>query len=178
MLIAKPELDARDVARVMRVLRSVDKELVADLRTSLRTDLKPVGKAIESKINGLRAPMSGMMREGVRKPNRTAWGRVSSSVSITPGTSRRNTNIVSININASKAVGIAIAENAGTKSRGKDARGASFIRRIEWVVPGWPNGGRFVYRTFMPFKSSVYAMATDIINRWSEKTSRELERIQ
>lgn len=176
MLTAKLELDAQDVARVMRVLRSVDNSLVAELRTSLRSDLNPVAKALASRVNASPAPMSGMLRDGVRKPNRTAWGKVSSSVSITPGSSRKNKNVVSINVNASKAVGVAIAENAGSKTRGKDLRGALFIRRIEWAVPGWPNGGRYVYRLFMDYKPFVYETSKNIVNRWADKTSLELEK--
>lgn len=172
----RAEVDARDVARVVRILKGVDKSLVTELRSSMKSGILPIARAIEGRVNSNSAPMSGMNREGVTKPNRYRWGKVRASVSVTPGYSRRSANLVTIKYAVPKnAVGLSIAENAGSKSQGKNIQGQMFIRRIAEVVPGWPKGGRYLYRAFMPYKPHVYDLAKNILVRWSAKTNRELE---
>lgn len=177
MVVAvRAEVDARDMARVVRVLRNIDKDLVTELRTSMKSGIMPIARGIESRVNSTPAPMSGMMREGRSRPNRYRWAKAKASVSITPGYSRRSSNLVTIKYAVPKdRAGLAIAENAGSKSRGTTPQAQFFIRRIEQVSPGWPHGGRFLYRAFMPYKPAVYGLAENILKRWIAKTNRELE---
>lgn len=170
------EVDARDIARVARVLKSVDSSLIDELRTSMKSSIVPIAKMIESRINSNSVPMSGMNREGKKKPNRYNWARVRTTVSVTPGYSKKSPNLVTIKYAVpTNRVGLAIAENAGSKSNGKNIQGQMFIRRIATVVPGWPNGGRYVYRAFMPYRPHVFRLAENILMRWVDKTNRELE---
>jgi len=174
----RAEVDARDMARVNRFLRDVDKTIVDELRSSMKAGIFPIAKQIAAKANSFSVPMSGMSREGVRKPNRTQWGalRVTpSKISVTPGKSKKNPNLVTIKFDGTKAVGMVIADQAGTKTRGNGLRGQFFIERLNNVVPGWQRGGRYLYRAFMPYQPYVYRLGESILQRWIAKTNRELE---
>jgi hypothetical protein len=171
-------VDAQDMARVNRILRSVDTSLTDELRSSMKRGILPVAEMIAKRANSYSVPMSGFSREGVRKPNRTQWGalRVSASkISVTPGRSRKSPSLVTINFDGKKAVGLVIAENAGTKTGGNGLRGQLFVARINAMVPGWQNGGRYLYRAFMPYQSHVYRLGESILQRWISKTNMELE---
>lgn len=169
----RAEVDAQDMARVNRVLNGIDKSLVAELRSSMKSGVFPIAQQIARRANGYPVPFSGMAKGG-----RTAWGALNitpAKVSVTPGRSRKSTNLVTMNFDGRKAVGLAIAENAGTKSSGKTRSGQFFIQRLNSVVPGWQNGGRYLYRAFMPYQPHVYRLAENILSRWIETTNRDLE---
>jgi len=168
----RPEVNARDIAKVARVLRSVDKNLIDDLRKPMKAAITPIAGMIQNRVNANPAPMSRMT-----KPGRLQWKKLTARVSITPGYSRKSPNLVTIDMGKSNAAGVAIAENAGSKSAGKSARGQIFIRQLKTVVPGWDNGGRFVYRAFMPYKLPIYRLAENILERWTESTNRKLENL-
>lgn len=172
----RAEVDAQDIARVVRVLRKVEPSLVAELRTSMKSGILPIARSIEARVNSNPVPLSGMNRESATRTNRYRWAKAKASVSVTPGYSRRSANLVTIQYRVPKdRAGLAIAENAGTKSRGATPQAQFFIRRIEEVAPGWPKGGRFLYRAFMPYKSAVYGLGENILKRWIAKTNQELE---
>lgn len=172
----RAEVDARDLARVMRVLKSVDKSLADDLKNTIKPALDPIAKQIGARVNSTPAPMSGMTKIPGRNPGRYEWAPGRISVSVTPGFSFKSPNLVTIRFATPKdRAGIPIAENAGSKSQGKNIQGQLFIKRIMTVVEGWPNGGRFLYRTFMPYKPHIYTLAENLVIRWTEKTNRELE---
>ena len=169
----RAEVDARDMARVVRVLKNLDASLVTELRSSMKSGILPIAQNIMQRANSYPVPFSGMERG-----TRTRWGalRVSASkISVTPGRSRKSPNLVTINFDGKNAVGLAISENAGTKSSGKTKSGQFFIQRLNAVVPGWQNGGRFLYRAFMPYQPHVYRLADSIMQRWINKTNQELE---
>lgn len=175
-LSMRAEVDARDIARVVRVLRAVEPSLVAELRTSMRSGVLPIAKMLEGRVNQNAAPMSGMNRRGVTKPNRLRWAKGAATVSVTPGYSKKSPNLVTIAYRVPKtAVGLAVAENAGSKSAGNSPQGRAFIRQITTVVPGWPDGGRYLFRSFMPYRPHVFRLAENILMRWVDKTNRELE---
>lgn len=174
----RAEVDAGDIARVARVLRNIEPDLIADLRQTMRGPLFPIAQRIAARANSYPVPMSGMLRAGVRKPIRTVWGALRitpSKISVTPGRSRRSPSLVTMNFDGSRAVGLVIAENAGTKTQGSSLRGKLFIERINATVPGWQNGGRYLYRAFMPYKSHVYQLGENLLQRWIAKTNRVLE---
>lgn len=174
MVVAiRAEVDAADMARVNRILRTVDTSIVDELRSSMKMGILPIAQQIARRANSYPVPMSGMRNAG-----RTTWGALTvspSKISVTPGRSRKSPNLVTINFDGRKAVGLAIAENAGTKTRGNGRRGEMFIARINAMVPGWQNGGRFLYRAFMPYQPHVYRLAENILQRWISKTNNELE---
>lgn len=169
----RAEVDARDMARVARVLRKLDTSLVDELRSSMKQGILPIAEQIAKRANSYPIPMSGMANNG-----RTKWGALkvsASKISVTPGRSKKSPNLVTINFDGKKAVGLAIAENAGTRTSGNGLRGQYFIARINSMVPGWHNGGRFLYRAFMPYQPHVYRLADNILKRWISKTNNELE---
>ena len=71
--------------------------------------------------------------------------------------------------------GVVIADFAGRKSNGKSLRGRLFIQNLNRVIPGWPRGGRVIYKAFMPYKPFVYSSAERIVNAWSDGVSRKLD---
>lgn len=168
----KLEVDSREIAKVMRVLRTLDKDLVADLRPNLRSAVKPYADATAARINGQRAPMSGMLKYSSKM-----WGPVKGKVSIsTAASTRNNPNLIEVSMTpASGMPGVAIADMAGRVTRGKSLRGQLFIQQLNRVVPGWSRGGRIIYKAFMPYKPHVNSSAARIINAWSEGVSRKLD---
>jgi hypothetical protein len=169
----RAEVDARDMARVARVLNRVDKSLIDELRSSMKSGIMPIGQLIAARVNAGGIPLSGMSHRG---PTRWLPVKVSAQkVSVTPGVSRKNTNLVTLNFYNKQARGLAIAENAGSRSAGESPQGKAFIRNLNAVVSDWPNGGRFLYRAYMPFKPHVEKLGENILKRWIAKTNKEIE---
>jgi hypothetical protein len=167
---ARAEVDARDFARVIRVIKSIDKDLANELSRTIKPAITPIAKMIEARVNANRPPMSGMLRPGPKQ-----WNKLGATVRVTGGFSWRSPNLVTIDFSKPSAAGVAIAENAGSKSAGNSLRGQLFIRRIQTVVPGWDNGGRYLYRAFMPYQSAVYGLAENLVERWIARVNRKLE---
>jgi hypothetical protein len=171
----RAEVDARDMARVARVLRSVDKSLIDDLRDTMRPALQPIAGQIATRASSIPPPMSGFVNRG-----RKRWGGLRAmKVSVTPGYSRKNQTLVSMNFATKGGEGMYIADMAGSKNLlfSKNPRvGRPFIENLNRIVSGWDNGGRFLYRTFMPYKPVINRLAENILLRWIEKTNRELEK--
>jgi hypothetical protein len=173
----RAEVDARDIARVARVLRKVDKELLNDLGRSMRSGIGGTARDIAAKANANGAPLSGMRGHN----GNTKWGNVRASVSTRPGRMRSGWgDLVTINVDAGKTSrGMYISEFAGSKNPNGspfDARGPWFVGMLNLRVPGWDKGGRYVYRAFMPFKDNIYRLAESLVEKWSERVSGELEK--
>ena len=168
----KLEVDSREIAKVMRVLRTLDKDLVADLRPNLRNAIKPYANATAARINSQRAPLSGMLKYSSKM-----WGPVKAKVSIsTAASTRNNPNLIDISITPAAGMpGVVIADFAGRVSQGKSLRGRLFIQNLNRVIPGWSRGGRIIYKAFMPYKPHVNSSAERIINAWTEDVSRKLD---
>lgn len=172
----RAEVDARDVARVMRVLRKVDKSLADELKSSIGSGIQPIADLIGNRVSANSAPMSGMTRRGVNRPNRYEFAKGKMKVRVTPGFSFRSPNLVTLEYLLPKnRVGVAIADMAGRKTQGNSPQGQAFIRQIMTVVPGWGDGGRYVFRAFLPYRSHVYRLGENILARWVAKTNQELE---
>jgi hypothetical protein len=166
----RPEVDARDFARVTRILRSIDKDLIADLRAPMKEAIAPLAKMVVNRANSFPVPMSGMSRPGPKQ-----FAPVFATTHITPGFSRKNPNLVEIKIKPTGGAGMFIADMAGRVSAGKSPQGMSMIRTLNTVVPGWHRGGRYIYRAFMPYRQTLYNLANNILNRWVDGTNRKLE---
>lgn len=172
----RAEVNARDIAYVMRVLKRVDKSLADEFKQTIKPAITPLANMIGNKVNASRPPMSGMTAERIGKPSRYEWAKGRITVSVTPGFSRRSPDLVQIRFRTpTDKAGIAIAENAGSLTGGKNIQGQRFIQQIVNVVPGWPNGGRYLYRMFMPYKPHILRLGENILNRWTERVNRELE---
>jgi hypothetical protein len=172
----RPEVDARDMAKVARILRKVEKELLNDLGRSMRTGIGGTAQQISADANANGAPLSGMANHN----GATKWGPVKATISTRPGRSRFGWgDLVTINMDAGRSSrGMYIAEFAGSKNASSsDARGSWFVGMLNIRVPGWFKGGRFVYRAFMPYKLSIYNLAENLLEDWTRRVNNELENI-
>lgn len=166
------EVDSREIAKVMRVLRTLDKDLVKDLRPNLRSAVKPYAEATAARINSQRAPLSGMLKYSSKM-----WGPVKAKVSIsTAASTRNNPNLIDISMMpASGMPGVPIADMAGRVTQGKSLRGRLFIQNLNRVIPGWSRGGRIIYKAFMPYKPHVNIATARIIDAWTDGVTRKLD---
>ena len=174
----RAEVNAQDMAKVARILRKVDKELLNDLGRSMRSGIGGTARDIAATANQNGAPLSGMTNHN----GNTKWGNVKASISTRPGRQRFGWgDLVTINVDAGRASrGMYIAEFAGYKnSNGSptDARGPWFVGMLNLRVPGWDKGGRYVYRAFMPFKATIYRLAESLVEKWTDRVNVELENV-
>lgn len=165
-------VNARDVARTFRVLRRVDNDLVKELRSGLRTELKPLAQSIAANYP------SGTDLEGFRQTfGRWEWGvKVAGTVKVTPGRARKGAgrnNLVSLGMNFKGAVPY-VVEMFGWRSKGKTPQARVLYGAIQRRFPGWPNGGRLFYKDFLSERDRVTRESVDIINDWTVKVNQEL----
>lgn len=179
------KLNANDVARTFRILRKLEPEMVKELRKELRTELKPMAKAIASQYPSNPA-LSGFMQTY----GRWGWGKVTGTVRITPGKSRKGAGrnrLVSLSMNYNTATPF-VVEFIGRKpdtlgnynspryKKRPYGQGSALSRNLQDDFPAWPNGGRLFYKQFTKDWRTAYNAAERIINRWSEEVSKELNR--
>lgn len=172
-------IDKREMAQVVRVLNTVDKDLVKDLRLTMSRGLRPLGEQIARRANSVPIPMSGMTPQKSRSKWR--WGKLRVKVTVDTRYSRGSTTLVSIDFNAvGRYVGMYIAERAGSQNLSRTnnrAKGERFVRRLNYVVPGWEKGGRFMFKASLPYHKHIWRLGENIMIRWAEKTSQQLEKI-
>jgi len=174
-VLVRAEVDAQDMARVARVLRSIDRELMNDLKRSMMPDLETVAKQIAAEASANGAPMSGMRHRG-----NTKWGPVRGSLSVTPGRARGGWgNLATMEFRAGKSNrGLYIAEFAGTagmKWSKNPRKGIPFVEQLNRAVPNWKNGGRYIYRAFMPKQTIIYLRAQLYVALWADRVTAALE---
>lgn len=165
------ELNADDVARTFRVLRKLDPDAVTELRKELRGELNPMAKAIAAKYPS-NPPLSGFMQTF----GRWGWGKVTGTVKVTPGKSRKGAGrnrVVSLSMNYQNATPF-VVEMIGRRNKGISPQGQVLYDQVQRLFPAWPKGGRIFYNDFQAKWRTAYDASEDIINRWSEKVSREL----
>ena len=121
------------IAETVRVLRTIDKEIVNSARRDLRTGAKPVADAVRANIPS-EAPLRGMVHNG-----RTGWQpsgvKVTVKTNFTKKAERKGTSLVSIvagsqGKNSRGSAAFQIADIAGRKARGKTASGRAMIRKL------------------------------------------------
>jgi len=171
----RAEVDAQDMARVARVLRSVDRDLINDLKRSMKPDLESIAKQIATEASANGAPMSGMRHNG-----NTKWGPVRGSLSVTPGRSRGGWgNLATLEFRAGKTRrGLYIAEFAGTANLAwskNPRKGIPFVEQLNRAVPNWKKGGRYIYRAFMPKQTIIYLRAQIYVSSWAKRVTAALE---
>ena len=171
-MIETPTLDAKDVRRVLNVLKTVSPTITKDLRTDLRSKLGPVSKDVTADLGDRsNPPLSGFANSGA-----TSWSGTRTSISFTPGKSRSGGNsLVSIRVTPlGKRRGIYIAELAGSRSSGLSARGANLISVLNSRKPMKGRGGRYIYNKFRELRPEVITLATSILNGTFTKLAKEL----
>jgi hypothetical protein len=168
-----PTLDADDVARTFRVLRKLDPDSVKVLRTGLRNDLKGTAKAIAGEY-----PAQPLLSGFQQTFGRWDWGKVTGTVKVTPGKSRKGAgrqSVVSLSMNYRSATPF-VMDMFGQRSTGRTPQGRNLYRVLQDRVPGWPNGGRIFYGKFLRQREAVISRSVDIINKWSDDVTKELSR--
>ena len=161
-----------NVAETFRVLRKIDPDLVKELRKELQSDLKPLAKAIAAKY-----PSQPTLSGFERAYGRWGWDRVTGTVKITPGKTRKGAgrnNLVSLSMNYKTATPF-VLDMIGRKNPGISPQGQALFRAINEQFPAWPNGGRIFYKPFKESREKVVSAAEQTINRWSIKVSEELK---
>ena len=167
------KLNATDVSRTFRVLRKLDKTSVAELRKELKSELVPMAKAIAS-VYPANPALSGFMQTY----GRWGWGSVTGSVKVTPGKSRKGAGrnaVVSLSMNYKTATPF-VWDMIGRRNDGITPQGQALYRQVQNQFPAWPKGGRVFYKPFNEKWRVAYNASETIINRWSEKVSKELSR--
>ena len=171
-MIETPTLDAKDVRRVLNVLKTVSPTITKDLRTDLRSRLGPIAKQVTADLGGRsNPPLSGFANNGA-----TSWSGTRTSISFTPGNSRTGANsLVAVRVTPlGQKRGIFIAELAGSRSSGLSARGANLISVLNSRQPMRGRGGRYIYNKFRELRPQVVTLATSILNNTFEKFAKEL----
>lgn len=160
-----------DVARTFRILKNVDPDLVKELRQELQSELKPLAKAVAAKY-----PSQPTLSGFAQAYGRWGWDKVTGTVKITPGKTRKGAgrnNLVSLSMNYKTATPF-VLDMIGRKNPGISPQGQALYRAINEQFPAWPNGGRIFYKPFKAAASNIQGHAETIINRWSDKVSKEL----
>jgi hypothetical protein len=166
------QVGVENTAKTFRILRNLEPDLVKELRQELQSDLKPVAKAIAAKY-----PTQPTLSGFEQTYGRWGWDKVTGTVKITPGKSRRGagrTSLVSLSMNYKSATPF-VLDMIGRKNPGISPQGQALFRAINNQFPAWPNGGRIFYKPFKESRDQVVSSAEDTINRWSDKVSRELD---
>ena len=165
-----PQVGAEGIRKALAILRESEETVVKDLRGELRAKIGPLAKQTAEAVPS-RPPLSGM---GNNSP--TGWSTVRSSVAVTPGRSRKTGNhLVSIRVTPrGKQRGVYIAELAGSRSGGTQARGRRLIDVLNQRYPMKGKGGRFAYNKFRTLRPDAVKLAVDIINRTVKKLDKKL----
>ena len=141
------------IAETVRVLKTIDKEIVNTARRDLRSGAQPVANAIKSNIPN-EAPLRGMIHNG-----RTRWQPAGISAKVktnfTKKAQRNETSLVSIVVgakgkNATGAASFQIADMAGRKSSSG---------RSDTIKPYAYKGGTRTHRNNGQGRAMIHALS-------------------
>jgi hypothetical protein len=161
--------DVVGIPETVKVLRSIDKQIVNDARKDLRTGVMPVVNAIKSNIPS-EAPLRGMVHNG-----RTGWNPAGIGVKTKTDFSKRavknESSLVSIIVggkgrSSSGAAAFQIADMAGKKRSGNTASGRAMISRL--------NAQRQASRYAWPAALREIPFIEDVVNGTIKKLTETL----
>lgn len=163
------------VTEAVRELNKIDKDIVKQLRTDMKTLLLPEAKELAGDID-LKPPLSGFNHSG-----RTRWTGARGSVSVTPSRIRKDKDespIVTIRLlGKGKGAGFEIAEKAGMRnlrySKNRSA-GQQFVKNLNQRAPFNFKGGRFAYGFFLQKRKPIEGKALAVIERFADKVNRRI----
>lgn len=171
------KLDANQVRKALRLLKSIDEEAVKDLRKDLKTRLSPFATQIANAAPPPTSPpLSGMANKG-----RLGWGDRRGSVGFTPGKNRANANnLVAIRISpvpiATGQAGFMLAELAGTRSSGLTPSGQNLVSVLGARAPLPGKGGRYFYKQFRLLRPDIVKLSESILNSTFDRIDAELKK--
>lgn len=165
-----PSVGAEGIRTALKVLKDTEPTVVKDLRGELRSKLSNIAKQTADAVPTT-PPLSGF---GNNSP--TGWTTVRASIGVTPGRSRKTGNhLVSIRVTPrGKQRGVYIAELAGSRSGGSQARGRRMIDVLNQRFPMVGKGGRFAYKKFRLLRPDAVRIAVGIVNRTVQKLDKKL----
>lgn len=166
------EVDANELQKTYRVLRNVAPHLVKELRQELQSELKPLAKAIAQKY----PTNPGRLYGFYWSYDPWAWGKATGSVKTTFGKRRgggNRDNLVALSMGYRSATPYVI-DMIGRVSTGATPQAQKLYEVVNRMFPGWPNGGRVFYKPFKDARPNISKHAENIINRWSDKVTKEL----
>ena len=161
--------DVVGIPETIKVLRSIDKQIVNDARKDLRTGVMPVVNAIKANIPN-EAPLRGMVHNG-----RTGWNPAGIGVKTKTDFSKRavknESSLVSIIVggkgrSSSGAAAFQIADMAGKKKRGNTASGRAMISKL--------NAQRQASRYAWPAALREIPFIEDVVNGTIKKLTETL----
>ena len=148
--------DVVGIPQTVKVLRSIDKQIVNDARKDLRTGVLPVVNAIKANIPS-QAPLRGMIHNG-----RTGWNPAGVGVKTKTDFSKRaqknESSLVSIVVGGKGLGGAAfqIADMAGKKKSGNTRSGRAMISKL--------NAKRQASRYAWPAAEREIPFIEDVVN--------------
>lgn len=166
-----------DIRKVVKLLRTVEPNLLKQLRKDMRNDIKPYAAMVTKS-----EPKSIDVPTGFLAPRHaTRWTPSKSSISFTPGKRRKarsgESNLLSIAINPveSGARGYYIMELAGTRSSGSSPQGQHLISLLNgrFNNPN-PKAGRFFWKAFFDMKSQIVGLGEKSIQAFGDAASKEI----
>ena len=161
--------DVVGIPETIKVLRSIDKQIVNDARKDLRTGVMPVVNAIKANIPS-EAPLRGMVHNG-----RTGWNPAGIGVKTKTDFSKRavknESSLVSIIVggkgrSSSGAAAFQMADMAGKKRSGNTASGRAMISRL--------NAQRQASRYVWPAALREIPFIEDVVNGTIKKLTETL----
>jgi hypothetical protein len=190
------EIELQNVREYFRVVRQIEPDLIKELRSNLKTSLKPTANEIANSIPDVNNSMSGFRNN---KTGRTRYtNKVRSSVSLTPASIRKGESVhplVSLTFAPpSNAVGFSILETIGTerakprdRSRafthwrsGSEVRyryngqGYYLIKRVRELYPIRGKAGRFVFDEYLKKRDDITRIATAEVEKFIDTVNGKL----
>lgn len=165
------------IAETVKVLNSIDKEIVKQARRDLRTGAQPVANAIKSNIP-TQAPLRGMVHNG-----RTSWNPSGISAKVKTNFSkkaeRKGTSLVSIVVGgkgktATGAASFQIADMAGRKAKGNTASGRAMIRKLN----AQRKASRYVYPAAQRELPYVRDQVVGTIRKLTKTYNKSLKKVK
>jgi hypothetical protein len=163
------------LAETVKILNSIDKDIVKEARKDLRNGAQPVANAIKSNIP-TEAPLRGMVHNG-----RTAWQPAGITAKVKTNFSKKaeryGTSLVSIVVGpkgktSTGAAAFQIADMAGRKHRGKTRSGKAMIRALNTQA----KASRYVYPAAEREIPYVKSQVDDTIKKLSREYNERLKK--
>jgi hypothetical protein len=160
------QIDRKSFNRALNVLKTMEENVVKDLRKDLRTELQPFASNLASAMPEV-APISGLARY-------PKYAQPKGSVSLLTG---RKGGLVTINLKAAER-GFWLAEMAGTVSEGKTNAGKALVRNLNARKPlrgsGKRKPGRYAWPQFRLLLPDAAKRAEEIVLRTLKKLEKDI----
>ena len=155
----RTEVSNAGIKAAVKVLKDTQPTVLKQMKADLRNKIGPIAKQINDSIP-TEPPISGLGRGRL-----TSWSPVKTTVSITPGSSKKKGfNLITIKVNPiGKYRGVYIAEMGGMRTTGYTPQGRAMIRNLNARRAMKGKGGRFAFDKFRTLRPDAVSLATKIL---------------